>query len=83
MVAGDNTTVSGGGSTANPIVISAHVDCADVRPCISAGPGATSDPATGVVGAHVSTDAGNNLVLDPSGGLSCRPVPPRSRRAAV
>ncbi|CAM5476459.1 MULTISPECIES: hypothetical protein [Streptomyces] len=69
IVAGENTTVTGGGSTANPYVVSAQVDCSDVRPCISAGPGATYDPATGVVGAHVSTDAGNNLVLDPSGGL--------------
>lgn len=67
--AGENVTVEGSGSTALPYVISSRVTCDQVRPCISAGPGATYDPATGVVGADVSGDAGNNLRVNPDGSL--------------
>lgn len=67
ILAGDGTRVSGSGSTPNPYVISAEVECDDVRPCISAGPGATYDPATGVVGADLSQEPGNNLVIRPDG----------------
>jgi len=69
IVAGDNTQVTGAGSTPNPYVISAVVDCDDVRPCISAGPGVAYDPATGIVGADLSTDPGNNIIVGGDGGL--------------
>ncbi|MEU0059080.1 hypothetical protein [Streptomyces sp. NPDC006334] len=48
--------------------MSAVTDCAQVRTCISPGPGINYDPATGVVAADVSNTPGNNLTID-SGGL--------------
>lgn len=66
---GDNATVTGNGSNANPYVVNAIVACDDVRPCINAGPGATYDPATGTVGVCVSSQAGNQIVRDASGCL--------------
>lgn len=69
MVAGTNTTVTGSGSPANPYVVSSHVTCEQVRPCISASNGATYDPATGVVGTCLSTDAGNNITYGSDGCL--------------
>ncbi|MGY5034349.1 hypothetical protein ACWC9U_26530 [Streptomyces sp. 900116325] len=51
------------------VPVAAGVSCDDVRPCISAGPGAAYDPATGVVTAHLSTDAGNSLVIGGDDGL--------------
>lgn len=74
VVAGPGITVSGNGSSGTPYVISGSggsgvVTCDQVRPCISAGPGATYDPATGVVAADVSGDAGNTLVVGADGGL--------------
>lgn len=68
VVAGPGVAVTGAGSTPNPYVISAETDCAEVRGCISAGPGAVYDPATGVIGADISDTPGNNLTVD-SGGL--------------
>lgn len=65
--AGTNVTVSGSGSTANPYVISAEVPCEDVRACLSAGPGVSFDQATGQIGADVSGQPGNNLVVGPDG----------------
>jgi hypothetical protein len=53
------------------------VDCDDVRPCLSAGPGVTYDPATGVIGADVSPTPGNTLSID-TGGLF---VPPAAAAA--
>lgn len=73
VTAGTNTTVSGTGSAANPYVISSTgggaVTCDQVRPCLSAGPGAAYDPATGVISARLSGDAGNNLALGGDQGL--------------
>ncbi|MFF5668783.1 hypothetical protein ACFY8S_01380 [Streptomyces hygroscopicus] len=57
------------GSDGGLMVPPAPVTCDQVRPCISAGPGATYDPATGVVGADLSGEAGNNIVIGPDGGL--------------
>ncbi|WPR52860.1 hypothetical protein SJI45_19175 [Streptomyces sp. S399] len=57
------------GSDGGLLVTAAEVSCDDVRPCISAGDGAAYDPATGVVSARPSTDAGNNLAIGPDGGL--------------
>ncbi|MGW3736688.1 hypothetical protein [Streptomyces sp. NPDC005148] len=47
----------------------AAVTCDDVRPCISAGPGAAYNPATGVITARLSTAPGNNLALGSDDGL--------------
>ncbi|WP_327346008.1 hypothetical protein [Streptomyces europaeiscabiei] len=69
VVAGDNVTIDGSGSTANPFVVSALVECDDVRPCISAGDGIDYDQATGVITADLSGQAGNNLAIGPDGGL--------------
>jgi pimeloyl-ACP methyl ester carboxylesterase len=52
------------------------LECADVRDCISAGDGAGYDPATGVITARPSTDAGNTVSYGTDGGLLAwfRPV---------
>lgn len=68
VVAGTNTTVTGSGSSANPFVVSAVTNCAEVRTCISEGPGIDYNPATGVISADISETAGNNLIID-GGGL--------------
>ncbi|MEU2487034.1 hypothetical protein ABZ593_20800 [Streptomyces sp. NPDC012617] len=45
------------------------LECADVRGCFSAGDGAAYDPATGIITARVSTDAGNTTAFGSDGGL--------------
>ncbi|MFJ1607054.1 hypothetical protein ACIOHS_27330 [Streptomyces sp. NPDC088253] len=52
-----------------------YVECADVRGCISAGDGATYDPTTGVVSAHISGDAGNTTSIGTDGGLYSTAAP--------
>ncbi|WP_413808101.1 hypothetical protein [Streptomyces sp. OE57] len=71
VVAGPGVTVTGNGSNGAPYVISTGgtVTCDQVRPCISAGPGASYNPATGVIEARPSTDAGNTLEIGTDGGL--------------
>ncbi|MER7135399.1 hypothetical protein ABT358_02500 [Streptomyces sp. NPDC000341] len=49
------------------------LECEQVRSCITAGDGAAYDPATGVIEARPSTDAGNTLAFGTDGGLL---VPP-------
>ena len=68
--AGNQLILGGDGGLFVPAAV---VDCADVRPCISATGGAAYNPATGVITADLSTDAGNQLVLGGDGGLY---VPP-------
>ncbi|MYX39054.1 hypothetical protein GTY85_37650 [Streptomyces sp. SID8377] len=51
-----------------------YVECADVRGCISAEGGAAYDPATGIITADLSTDAGNQLALGGDGGLFVPPA---------
>lgn len=46
-----------------------HVECADVRGCISAGDGASYDPATGEIAARLSADTGNTVSFGSDGGL--------------
>ncbi|MEU1852935.1 hypothetical protein ABZ499_27630 [Streptomyces sp. NPDC019990] len=46
-----------------------YVECADVRGCLSAGDGIDYDPATGVIAAQISTDAGNTVTIGGDGGL--------------
>jgi hypothetical protein len=65
--AGDNTVVTGSGSTANPYEVSAVTNCAEVRQCLSNGSGITYNPATGQISVDLSEDAGNNLVRRPNG----------------
>ncbi len=68
--AGSGVTVSGSGTPANPYVISADSpDCSVIRPCISAGNGATYNSGTGIVAARVSTDPGNIVTFGGDGGL--------------
>lgn len=68
---GTGIAIAGTGSASDPIIISATgtVDCATVRPCISAGDGAEYDPVTGVIEARLSTDVGNQIVFGGDGGL--------------
>jgi hypothetical protein len=65
--AGENVSVSGSGSAANPYVVSAVVPCETVRGCVSAGPGLSYDQGTGTFTADVSGQAGNNLTVGPDG----------------
>ncbi|MFI6290021.1 hypothetical protein ACIBEJ_00460 [Nonomuraea sp. NPDC050790] len=46
-----------------------YVECAGVRGCLSAGDGIDYDPATGVIAADLSVDAGNSLSIGGDGGL--------------
>ena len=45
------------------------LECEQVRECFSAGDGAAYDPATGVITARVSADAGNSTVFGSDGGI--------------
>jgi hypothetical protein len=71
VVAGPGATVTGNGSPGSPYVVSAGagtVTCDQVRPCLSAGPGATYDPATGVIGADPTVvEAGTNTTVTGTG----------------
>lgn len=68
--AGTGTTVTGTGSSTNPFVVSANApDCSVIRPCISAGNGASYSSASGVVAARLSTDPGNLMEFGGDGGL--------------
>lgn len=69
IAAGENVTIGGSGSVANPYIINAVIGCEDVRPCISGTNGVEYDLATGVVSADLSGQAGNNITLGPDGGL--------------
>jgi hypothetical protein len=69
IIAEDNAAVDGTGSAANPHVVSAVTDCAEVRTCLHNGPGVANDPATGTFSAALSGQAGNNVALGPDGGL--------------
>lgn len=75
VIAGEGVTVDGSGSVANPYIVSAEaVTCDQVRPCFSAGDGAVYDPATGVISARPSTDAGNAVEFGSDGGLLVPPT---------
>ncbi|MCC9686850.1 hypothetical protein [Streptomyces sp. MNU103] len=71
VVAGPGATVTGNGSPGAPYVIStgaAEVSCEDVRPCLSAGPGVTYDPDTGVIGAEPTlVEAGDGVTVTGTG----------------
>ncbi|MFI1703071.1 hypothetical protein [Streptomyces griseoruber] len=69
VIAGENAEVTGAGSTLNPYVVSAVIECDDVRPCLSAGDGIAYDASTGVITACPSADMGNNLTYGSDGCL--------------
>ncbi|MEW2568295.1 hypothetical protein [Streptomyces sp. NPDC047070] len=62
--------MSGTGSIANPYIVNADdPPCSAIRPCISAGDGASYNPVTGVVTARLSTDPDNIVQFGGDGGL--------------
>ncbi|MFF4146884.1 hypothetical protein ACFY0A_37415 [Streptomyces sp. NPDC001698] len=65
----DPAPPGGGSNLLNEGPDGLFVECADVRTCFSATDGATYDPATGEIGAKVSTDAGNQTTIGGDGGL--------------
>ncbi|MGW2766247.1 hypothetical protein [Streptomyces sp. NPDC001275] len=65
----DPAPPGGGSNLLNEGPDGLFVECADVRTCFSATDGATYDPATGKIGAKVSTDAGNQTTIGGDGGL--------------
>ena len=68
--AGSGVTVSGSGTPGNPYVVSVDtIDCDQVRPCISAGQGASYNPVSGIVAARLSPGVGNQIEFAPDGGL--------------
>ncbi|MER7477462.1 hypothetical protein ABTX60_07365 [Streptomyces sp. NPDC126510] len=67
VVAGDNTTVTGSGSTLNPFAVSAVTNCAEVRACLSNARGISYSATTGQISVDLSEDPGNNLVVRPNG----------------
>lgn len=69
LAAGDNVTINGSGSGANPWTVNAVTNCAEVRQCLSANQGAAYNPATGVISVCVSPDANNALTRDANGCL--------------
>lgn len=70
VVAGSGIAVDGSGTVANPFVVSTGAtDCEAVRPCISAGNGLAYNPASGVMTARPSGDAGNIMDFGGDGGL--------------
>jgi hypothetical protein len=73
LVAGNNTTVTGSGTPANPWKVNAVTNCDEVRDCLSANQGAAYDPNTGVISVCVSPNAGNSLTRDANGCLFVSP----------
>lgn len=67
LTAGTGTVVTGAGTQNSPWVVSAVVECDDVRPCISGTDGVNYNPTTGVITADISTNPGNGLMLDGDG----------------
>lgn len=81
LAVGDGLSLSGSGSIANPYLIGLDdIDCAQVRPCISAGDGLSYNSATGVMTLRPSTDAGNIVEIGGDGGayatVDCADVRP-------
>ncbi|AMD42772.1 hypothetical protein SEA_XKCD426_31 [Streptomyces phage Xkcd426] len=67
LQAGDNVTVTGTGQGADPWVVTAVTDPAEVRAQLSGTSGVTYNPATGAISADVSSTAGNQLTVDANG----------------
>ncbi|MCM1964824.1 hypothetical protein [Streptomyces sp. G1] len=65
--AGDNITVTGAGTPGDPFVVTAVTDCAEVRTCISAGPGILYNQATGVISSDGSAVVNTACGLDGDG----------------
>lgn len=67
LTAGDNITVGGSGTAANPWVINAVTNCVEVRQCLTNGCGITYNNTTGAISADISEDANNALQCRPNG----------------
>ncbi|MEU7323423.1 hypothetical protein ABZ682_23155 [Streptomyces griseoviridis] len=65
----DPTPPAGGSNLLQAGPNGLFVECAEVRNCLSAGDGIDYDPATGVIAAAVSGDAGNQTTIGTDGGL--------------
>lgn len=73
LTAGDNITVSGSGTAANPWVVSATTDCTEVRACFTSGNGTTYDPTDGSFDVCISPVTPNALTRDANGCLRVVP----------
>lgn len=69
LIAGDNVTVGGSGSAANPWVINSITNCAEVRTCLTGGDGLNYDNTTGDFDLCLSPAANNAAIIDASGCL--------------
>lgn len=78
--AGQNTTVTGTGSSINPYVINAVTNCNEVRQCVSDGPGIDYNESSGEISVCLSTDPGNNLAF---GTDNCLFVPTGAATVSV
>lgn len=67
LTAGDNVTIGGTGTPANPWVVNAVTNCTTVRACLTAGCGVSYNSATGAISASISPNAGNSLQCLPNG----------------
>ena len=74
-VAGQNMVITGSGSTANPWVFNAVLNCDDARACFTGGDALNYDVTTGDFDVCLSTDANNNIAFGTDG---CLYVPPGS-----
>ena len=69
VIAGDNVTIGGTGSAANPFVITAQTSCPEVRACLHGTAGVAYDQASGTFSAALSGQPGNNVTVNADGGL--------------
>lgn len=73
LTAGDNITVSGSGTAANPWVVSATTDCTEVRACFTSGDGTTYNQSDGSFDVCISPTTPNALIRDANGCLRVVP----------
>lgn len=73
LVAGDNTTVTGSGTPANPWKVNAVTNCDEVRDCFTSGNGTTYDPSDGSFDVCISPNTPNALTRDANGCLIVAP----------
>lgn len=71
----DATPPGGGSNLIGSNADGLYVECASVRTCFSAGNGASFTPASGLIAARISTDAGNTVTFGTDGGLKVLPAP--------
>lgn len=69
IIPGENISIGGTGSPANPFIVTAVTECAEVRGCLHSGAGLAYDEVSGTFSAALSPAVGNNLAVEPDGGL--------------